>query len=109
MEQEVGGSSPPNCTTKINYLRRTFDCLASQIFRFGKRLGGPGSLVPELRAMERLCPEQAELCVLPVSREALEGLALNYRAAAERQRKSAAIRCWLARQSAWAPGHRTNR
>jgi hypothetical protein len=35
----------------------------------------------ELRAMERLCLEQSQLCRLPESRAALEELAQNYRAA----------------------------
>jgi hypothetical protein len=34
-----------------------------------------------LRAMERVCLEQARLCALPESRAALEELARNYRAA----------------------------
>jgi hypothetical protein len=46
------------------------------------RLGHARSWKAELRAMERLCLEQAELCVLPESRKALRLIALNYRAAA---------------------------
>jgi hypothetical protein len=39
----------------------------------------------ELRALERICLEQARLCALPESRAALRELARNYRAAAEGQ------------------------
>jgi len=38
--------------------------------------------------MEYLCLEQAALCTLKESREALQKLALDYRAAAEAQRRS---------------------
>lgn len=37
------------------------------------------------RSLERLCLQQAGLCTLDVSREALEWLAANYRKAAERE------------------------
>jgi hypothetical protein len=43
----------------------------------------------QLRGMERLCLEQAELCVLPESRQALRVIALNYRAAAEPRAQAA--------------------
>jgi len=50
-------------------------------------LGGSGSIATELRAMERLCLDQAALCVLPESREALERIALDYRTAAEAEER----------------------
>ena len=44
MEQEVGGSSPPNCTNKIKYLGR----FASQSLD-GWEAGGKASLVLRIR------------------------------------------------------------
>jgi hypothetical protein len=38
--------------------------------------------------MERVCLEQAALCTLKESREALQKIALDYRAAAEAQRRA---------------------
>jgi len=90
VEQEVGGSIPPNCTKLIS---RFFGHLASQISRYGKRMGSQGSTVNELRAMERLCLEQAALCVLQESREALEQIALNYRTAAGAAGRQRLRRC----------------
>jgi hypothetical protein len=75
----------PTVPSKIKYLSRFFGHLASQISRYGKRMGSQGSTVNEPRAMERLCLEQAALCVLQESREALEQIALNYRTAREQQ------------------------
>jgi hypothetical protein len=42
-----------------------------------------------LRAMERLCLEQAEACDLDLARDALKALAVDYRAAADAIRRGA--------------------
>ena len=39
MEQEVGGSSPPNCTSKINRLTPALVLAASHKNPIGKRVG----------------------------------------------------------------------
>ncbi|CCE07050.1 hypothetical protein BRAS3843_1900022 [Bradyrhizobium sp. STM 3843] len=36
MEQEVGGSSPPNCTNEIKHLTQKYGSIASQEIRYGK-------------------------------------------------------------------------
>jgi hypothetical protein len=41
-------------------------------------------LIDHLRSMERMCLEQARLCLLNESRDALLSLANNYRDAAEK-------------------------
>jgi hypothetical protein len=44
----------------------------------------PKAISNDLRRFERLCLEQADLCVLEESREALQSLAGDYRKAADR-------------------------
>jgi hypothetical protein len=83
----------PTVPSSIKYLSRFFGHLASQISRYGKRMGSQGSTVNEPRAMERLCLEQAALCVLQESREALEQIALNYRTAAGAAGRQRLRRC----------------
>jgi hypothetical protein len=46
-------------------------------------MGCPGSIVDELRAMERLCLEWADDADLVLARAGLNALAADYRAAAD--------------------------